>query len=576
MNRLSSISTSFAAVTMLSLLWATIAWAQAQPSDRHDVMSASSIVTSSGAGSSTATSRFAGLVPNTKVNAAQVGPNIRVNDPQQPFPNGLLGRSETSVAGTDDGQLLVVGFNDAQGFCDPLFGGGCTNENPPGLSGYGFSSDGGLTFTDGGAPPAFGTNVFTRGDPWLDRGGFDNATFYYANLAIDATSGASLGASVHRGHFNNGSFAFEDVQAFNSPNSADSYDKEAIAAAKDGSGAAYVTLTNFKQVCGVPGSSFGEITVWRTHDGGITWQGPVVAGPDLSDLTTCGPNGPTGGILQQSSVPAIGPNGELYVAWSQGPTFSASGLSTDAKIVVAKSLDGGVTFGAPVIVASINSMRRDTPVGYNRNRINDHPRMTVATTGPNQGRVYVVFYNPAAPVRPEPPVTCPSGLPPSAVCEGQNLVSSQVFISQSNDMGATWGTPVALAPAEPATGVKRFWPVVNVEPGGQVDVVYLESQETTTPSNPECIVRVGGSLRRVGPANSLVNTFWVQSQDGGNSFNAPIPISTTTSNWCTAVSDIRPNFGDYIGAAAGGDLVMATWSDGRNGVPDTFYTTGSQ
>ena len=36
----------------------------------------------------------------------------------------------------------------------------------------------------GGAPdPARFGNVFTRGDPWMDRGGYDQDTFFYANLS---------------------------------------------------------------------------------------------------------------------------------------------------------------------------------------------------------------------------------------------------------------------------------------------------------------------------------------------------------------------------------------------------------
>src|SRR5215469_13358556 len=69
---------------------------------------------------------------------SQVGPNIRVNAPQQPFPNGLLGRSETTIAASADGLSLVAGFNDAQGFCGPPFGVSCTPEKPPGLSGFAF------------------------------------------------------------------------------------------------------------------------------------------------------------------------------------------------------------------------------------------------------------------------------------------------------------------------------------------------------------------------------------------------------------------------------------------------------
>lgn len=74
-----------------------------------------------------------------------VGPNVQVNAPQQAFPNGLLGRSETTIAASNSGKLLLAGFNDAQGFCGPPFGAPCTPENPPGLSGFSFSTDGGLT-----------------------------------------------------------------------------------------------------------------------------------------------------------------------------------------------------------------------------------------------------------------------------------------------------------------------------------------------------------------------------------------------------------------------------------------------
>src|SRR5712692_8336345 len=305
----------------------------------------------------------------------RVGPNVQVNAAQQAFPNGLLGRSETTVTGNNDGNFLVAGFNDAQGFCGAPFGVACTPQSPSGLSGYAFSSDGGRTWTDGAAPPLF-SNVFTRGDPWLDIGGFDNATFFYANLAVDATTGADLGVSVHRGHFSGSTFSWSDVRVFNAPNAPnDFYDKEAIATAKDGSGAAYVSVTNF-------------IELWRTTDGGNTWQGPVIAGPDQTFITdpsnsSCG----LAGVLQQSSVPAIGPHGEVYAAWQFGPALGVASTdprSTHADIVVARSLDGGVTFAPPVSVAKIKSLRNDPPVAYNRDRINDHPRIAVATTGINR------------------------------------------------------------------------------------------------------------------------------------------------------------------------------------------------
>jgi len=487
----------------------------------------------------------------------RVGPNIRVNAPQQGFPDGLLGRSETTITNVGN-ERLVAGFNDAQGFCGPPFGSACTPSPNPGLSGYAFSTNGGSTWTDGGSPPVI-NHAFTRGDPWLDSGG---GTVYYANLVVDDTKKdifgdpQSLGIGVHRGKFKDNKFVWNDLHTFDSPNNtitpdSDFYDKEAIAVSKDGRKDAYVSLTNFQALCGIPQFGFGQIEVWRTHDGGNTWQGPAIAGPEASDsVASCGNTG----TLQQSSVPAIGPNGELYVVWQYGPTFTST-TSTDADIIVARSLDGGKTFNAPVKIADINSMRQNPPVGYNRNRINDHPRIAVATSGPNRGRVYVTFYSAVSPV--------------STATNEQSLVSSQIFLSYSDNKGRTWSKPKPIAPALPATGIKRFWPVVTIESGGNVDVVYYESQEkqaTPDPNDIEC--NNGG---RSGKASSLVDTYWVQSTDGGRTFKSPIKVSSKTSNWCSTTSNMVPNFGDYIGSASGGNHVFSVWADGRNGIPDVYF-----
>lgn len=511
--------------------------------------------------------------------------NVQVNAPQQAFPNGLLGRSEVTVAASPDGKFVLAGFNDAQGFCGSPFGAACTPESPPGLSGFAFSTNGGRTWTDGGAPdPALSPagNVFTRGDPWMDRGGFDRQTFYYSNLAVDINNGNnSLGVSVHRGHFSDAGFSFTDVHTFNAPNApADGYDKDAMAAAKDGSGAAYVSITNFIQVCNIPQFGFGQIELWRTHDAGETWQGPAIASPDQTFITD--PNNPDCGFtgtFQQGSAPAIGPHGEVYVTWLAGPTFSGSGGSTEstnARIQVATSLDGGITFGPAKTVATTNvSFLRTSPAGYNRSSRLDSPRIAVDTTEQNHGRVYVTFTSETSPATIPGPVPCPNGLPAGSVCFGQDPLSEEAFISHSDDRGHTWSKPTRLARRVPQTGVKRMWPVPSVDSDGNVNVMYYESREVATAANPQCVTSLGGGVFRVGPANSLVNTMWVQSQ-GDSSFGAPVKVSSVTSNWCTTKTNIFPNFGDYIGGTSGNGFFYPIWADGRNGIPDTFMAPITQ
>jgi hypothetical protein len=555
------------------------AWAQGQSKKKPSFMTAP-IPTGSSAGTPTGAAVPLGLVPHVQQNVPQqrVGPNIQVNAPQQLFPNGLLGRSETSIATSPDGKQILVGFNDAQGFCGPLFGVPCTSENPSGLSGYGFSTDGGRTFTDGGAPPNF-DNVFTRGDPWMDRGGFDNKTFYYSNLSVDATTGNPLGISVHRGHFGNGTFSFFDVHTMNAPNPGDAYDKDGFASAHDGSGAAYASVTNFIAECGQPAFGFGRPEVWRTHNGGNTWQGPVVVAPDITFIRD--PNNPQCGLtgtVQQATMPAIGPEGEVYVAWEAGPTFNP-GPSSKATIMVSASFDGGRTFGKAVAAARINSAFFNVPVGNNRSSLLDEPWIAVGAASDEGGgeqsenpshksRIYVTFSSATGPVTPPGPVTCPSSLPPPNTCVAQSLVPEQVYITFSDDHGATWSKPAPLAPA-PRGNTKRWWPVVKTESGGNVDVIYLQSPESQSATDT-CVMPLDSGAVRVGSAISLVDTYLVQSTDFGASFKAPTRVSSATSDWCTAASDIFPNFGDYISAFDTKDHSFAAWGDGRNGIPDTF------
>jgi hypothetical protein len=580
--RLSQFFAHSASLAAVLLLLCSLALAQGQQQQQKRVrpMPAARANSQSAASALTATASQTAAASETETDPTGRIKNIRVNAPQQAFPNGLLGRSETTVAASWDGRFVLAGFNDAQGFCGPPYGGACTPESPPGLSGYAFSTDGGFTWTDGGAPdPALspGDNVFTRGDPWMDRGGFDGNTFYYSNLAVDTNTGASLGVSIHRGRFHGKHFHFKDVHVLNTPFAGDGYDKDAFAAAKDGSGAAYMTITNFIEVCGIPEFGFGQIEVWRTHDAGDTWEGPVIASPDETFITD--PTNPDCGFTgryQQGSAPAIGPWGEVYVAWLAGPTFSGPGgsvESTDAKIKVARSLDGGFSFHKPVTVAVTNvSFLRTAPGGYNRSTRLDSPRIAVDTTGFHQGRVYVAFTSEVSPAPIPSTVPCPSTLPSTAVCVGDDPLSEEAFISYSDDRGKTWSHPRRLAPPVPHDGVKRMWPVPSVDPEGNLNVDYYESLEVATSSNPQCVIGLDGNPNsfRVGPANSLVNTFWVQSWDGGESFAPPLRVTSATTNWCTTASDIIPNFGDYIGGTSVRGRFFPIWADGRNGVPDTF------
>jgi hypothetical protein len=497
----------------------------------------------------------------------QVGPNIQVNDPQQLPPNDWPNRNTPSLAASEDGQRLVAVFEDFQGFCGFPSNRPCPAPVPRGLTGFAFSTDGGETWTDGGTVPPIG-DATTVGHPWIDRGGEgDNEVYYAVTRLRGGPSGNSLaGLGVYRGRFSAGTFVWESAQIINSANPNDQYSRPSLAAAKDGSGAAYIVLSNVLELCGIPSFGFGQIEVWRTHDAGDTWQGPAVASPDTAESSD--PNDPFCGVfgpLQVAPAISIGTQGEVYIVWQKGPRLLdlLGGTETSSSIGFSRSLDGGATFDPPRTLVAINANYQNTPVGHGKSRQNDQPRTAVALSGPYNGRVYVTFYQPVQPV--SSPITV------------QSAVSSEAFITYSDNQGLTWSTPHTLATPVPPTGLKRFWPTVSVRPGGAVDVVYLESQETQATPNPtdiECNMPTGVG-RRIGPLSSLVDTWWVQSRDGGATFSEPVRVSEQTTNWCTTFytfsNGVFSNYGDYLGIATAGNRTFVLWPDGRNGVTDVFF-----
>ncbi|MEA2564249.1 MAG: hypothetical protein QOH06_5753 [Acidobacteriota bacterium] len=498
----------------------------------------------------------------------EVGPNIQVNDAQQLPPNDWPNRNTPSLAASEDGQRLVAVFEDFQGFCGFPNNRPCPAPIPPGLTGFAWSTDGGQTWTDAGTLPTI-AGATTTGHPWIERGGESGNEYFHAVSRMrGGPSGLGLaGLGLYRGHFSNGTFVWESAQIVNSANPNDQYSRAAIAAAKDGSGAVYVVYSNVLEMCGIPSFGFGQIEVFRSHDAGVTWQGPVIAGPDTAESSD--PNDPLCGALgplQVAPAISVGHGGEVYVVWQKGPrlTDAIGNTESGSSIAFSRSLNGGVSFSPPQTLVTINANYLNTPVGHGKSRQNDQPRIATALTGKNHGRAYVTFYQPVQPVQ-----------TPTVV---QSLTSSQIFITHSDDQGATWSAPAELAPPVPATGVKRFWPTVTVRPGGDVDVVFLESQEAQATPNPtdiECNMPTGAG-RRIGLVSSLVDTYWIQSRDGGDTFSLPLRISEQTSNWCTTFytfsSGVFSNYGDYLGTASVGNRTYVLWPDGsRNGVTDLFF-----
>jgi hypothetical protein len=512
------------------------------------------------------------LVPAAPALAAgPVGPNTRMNAPQLPAPQGRLGRAAVAVAASADGQRIVAAWETIQGGCGgPYPGEPCPKPEKPGLTAIGYSTDGGKTWTEAGAP-MLADGIMTGGHPWLARGGADDETFYLANRGRNPDFSQN-GITFHRGHFKDGAFVWEEARHFAPARQGDVWRSTSIAAAPGG-GQVYLVLSNLRALCGTPSRSVGQIELMRSADEGRTWEGPVIVGRDEMQETAdpkdpeCGKTGP----FQIAPSPALGPKGELYLIWQYGPNLQNSIVypmiaERTASIRFAKSLDGGKTFSPPRDIAHFNSMWENPPIGYSKDNLLDFARVAVDTAGPHRGRIYVTYAAAVSPAAANP--------------TRASLVSSQVFLTWSDDQGETWQKPVTLAPAAlPPTGVKRFRPSVTVGPAGNVDVVYVEVQEKQTTADPtdrECTSFLLTGQARMSDLSSLMDLYWVRSTDGGATFGAPVRVTAKTTNWCTTFYDtagqLFSNLGDYMGVFPVKDRVLTVWTDGRDHRPDAYFT----
>ena len=191
---------------------------------------------------------------------------------------------------------------------------------------------------------------------------------------------------------------------------------------------AYTTFVNEDQ----PPS---QVMFTRSADCGVSWSNPI----GLSDTT-----------VNQGAAIAIDPvSGAVYVAWRR----FKNGTLGDA-LFVARSIDGGKTFGAPVQVAAITSFDQATS-GFSF-RTNDYPTMTVDAAG----RVYMAWSQRNA---------------------GQDAShgDARIVLSTSRD-GQTWTTPTLVN--DFAGRGHQFMPSITFA-GGKVVVVFYDLRDDNTVGN---------------------------------------------------------------------------------------------
>lgn len=350
------------------------------------------------------------------------------------------------------------------------------------INNYYVSTDNGMTWSENTLSSSLGV----WGDPSL---AIDNSgDFYFFHLSNPTTGGSWIDRIVCQKSTNKG-MSWNDGTFFGL-NASKAQDKEWVTIDRTNNNI-YLLWTEFDSYGSDSASCKTRILFTKSTDGAATWSTPVkvnsVDGDCVdSDLTV------------EGAVPAIGPSGEIYTAWT-GP----NGL------VFNKSIDQGSTWLDSEI--SIDTM----PGGWDYNipgidRCNGLPIIKCDTSGgANHGTIYVNWTD-----------------------QRNGTNDTDVWLKKSTDGGNTWSDIIRVNDDD--IGSQQFLTWMDIDQTtGYIYCVFYDRRHHT---------------------DNYTDVYLAQSIDGGQTFKN-VKISESAFLPSSSVF-----FGDYTNISAHNGVIRPIWN----------------
>jgi len=265
----------------------------------------------------------------------------------------------------------------------------------------------------------------------------------------------------------------------------------------------------------------------RSTDGGRTFSKPTRI---------------TGGQAEEQFADiAIGPDGAVYVTYRE----IAHQKSTENRIRIVSSTDGGQSFSAPRTVAPIVPFES---TDFGPDTCGDGPFAC------DSGLTYARFSSLSA--------VAADATGVHVVWNARNDAGQAKVFARNSPDGLTWTDPAVTLDA--ATTGHQFFPDIASN-GSTLSVVFQDSRGDAaySPDLPPGVTAAGTN------SGNVVNTFVATSTDGTAWAEAPVTANGTNPNWEVRSGMRSPFFGDYNYVSSTGSRVAAVWTDTRDLVPGT-------